>query len=380
MPISRNSNETREFIACLGKTPEDYEKMYGVNVVIQGSSIEGDNMEENSTISIYAEIRPTYNPPYVGEATERIEVPKEYKGEMDNRCTDLHKPLNPTIIKQYNSWDNHGNNHIIAVVDSLRNIFFMDFYHQNGSAFTMFEWILNDHYNSNPREHYLSIFEKNIKSIDANKVEKVIIKTEFDIDHFVSEGKKKIERTIRTQQAIAKSQVESIKRTLTQERLTIKTRMEESNKQSFLEGIKSVKSGWVVKDNRLVYNKSIPMKTFTTGHKNISAPEGKYFTKGLNITISPTVSTANAHKDSYHPNISESNNVCIGDLQGKSLKEFMDKIEKQMEVGNLASPFNSRIANEGHKLFDTDLNNIAESEKENTEYEAEHSKSLVWNL
>ena len=72
--------------------------------------------------------------------------------------------------------------------------------------------------------------------------------------------------------------------------------------------------------------------------------------------------------------------MCIGDLQGKSLKEFMDKIEKQMEVGNLASPFNSRIANEGHKLFDTDLNNIAESEKENTEYEAEHSKSLVWNL
>ena len=208
----KDENEKRDFITCLGKTPEEYEKLYGVEIIIQGGYVTKEHMKETSFIGIYPSVHDGYKPPINPIPIEIIDIPEEFGNQMVNRCTDICRlPIGQ--VKQYQC-----GNTLVAKTDTLNNIFFMDFYHGNSQPFTAFEWILNDFYSKNPKEYYLDRFEQTIQGIDANKVEKIIVTTSFDQDYFIKEGKRQIETAIKTQKNIAESKVNAIKRTLESER------------------------------------------------------------------------------------------------------------------------------------------------------------------
>jgi len=348
-----NTTEQNRFELAVGRPIDDVSSDYDREIYLQGNTITSKNTRP--FICLFATIKSTYNPPKrkSGLEIEKITVPSEYDVLMNNVSTDLNTPPSASDRILY-----YCNKTLVAVVDTNDNIFFIDFAHRGSKDFTIFDWIMQDFLGVANGTAYLERFKKALQGIDADKIERVKIETSFDKDKYIEETIKKLELAVMQEKNIADSKANSLQRTLERERVTVNSRIADASNKSFLEGLKSLKDGWVMREGRLFLDKRIPVKKLQWKGRSIDVSQipdqkDKFFVDKLSITVQPTVSHASAEQ-AFHPNCNNTGSrgdLCIGDLAGVKLTDFMAKIEKQMEVAHLDNPWGGTSTRAGTDLF-----------------------------
>jgi len=359
-----NATEQSRFEGAVGKSILEVTKEYDREIYLQGNTI--TNKNTRPFVCLFATIKSTYNPPKreQGLKIEKITVPPEYDGLMSSVSTDLNTPPSASDRILY-----YCNKTLVAVVDTNDNIFFIDFArsyimnsnlfaHRGVKDFAIFDWVMQDFLGVANSTAYLERLEKALHGIDADRIERVKIETTFDKDKYIADAMRKFELAVAQEKSIAESRTNSLQRTIERERATVSSRMAEASSASFLEGLKSLKDGWTFREGRLFLDKRIPVKKLqwkgrSIDVSNIPDQKDKFFVDKLSITVQPTISHASAEQ-AFHPNCSNTESrgdLCIGDLAGVKLTDFMSKIEKQMEVAHLDNPWGGTSTRAGTALF-----------------------------
>ena len=128
---------------------------------------------------------------------------------------------------------------------------------------------------------------------------------------------------------------------------------------SFIEGIKlyeGIKDKWRIDNGWLIYRKKITCKGIKYEDRIYKYEDSTFFIKGLKIRIVERVYNSNvSFSEGYHANCTVEDGekkICIGDLEGRPLKEVLEKIVQTMEICNLDSAYENEAT--------TDLREIVE--------------------
>lgn len=244
--------------------------------------------------------------------------------------------------------DNDGNT--LARLDTDGNIWFCDFYHQETSSsitkFPEFYEILADAWGESDEINIEKLLSDSISPLDPSKI--VRIESEFDKDTYIKEVEHRFREAVGLQGCIQNSKILSLTTVLASERMAREKTIQDSSATSFAQGVTFAKKndGWEFKNGRLYWKKRIEMKHCNYYDRSWDLPKseaGKYFIEGLNFVVSPKPTQAFAEKH-HHPNASESNSICIGDLQGHILSDILEKLPSMLETGGLTHPFSSEKA------------------------------------
>jgi len=136
----------------------------------------------------------------------------------------------------------------------------------------------------------------------------------------------------------------------------LKQEIERVKQEAFVEGLKvynQIKANWRLNSNYLVYKKTIIPTKIKYNGRIYSIPEDKreFYVKGLKVPIVSIVTSAYAN-ESCHPNISDSGNVCLGDLEGKPLLEVLEKLPRELETVNLDSAYDDEPKETAYEILD----------------------------
>jgi len=354
----RAISETRNFEDATGMSIRDIEKRYDCTVALQGDIVTTDMLAgEKRMMCCFADIKKGAG--YVfEEATDEPEVINMvslcYDHERDDyvrRCRDIGYHLTASKAKTY-MYESIE----LAFLDTQGNLHFMDFYHDNLvnklGVWKGFDFIIKDAWGDGKG------LKLNLDGIDAEKVEIVKVRVEFDIEKYKAEAEKRIQR-VEHGLAIAyklKNQRldKLVERTITG--LNAKKRNEVI--ASFLEGLRfSLNvSGWEVTPSgtMLVHKKRIYVTHLRKGDYVYKLPpeQQKMFYIGrATVRISPKL-TGVTCKRSHHPNAS-GNSVCIGDLIDTPLSEGLPSLVGALETAGLDNPFGNHACREANHIMST---------------------------
>lgn len=240
-------------------------------------------------------------------------------------CRDIKPPIRDAIIKIYK--DEFG--YDIAVVDCYGNIYFIDFIHyiSEGKNFLpVFFEILKQENHPLVNEWWELFCEQEISKIIYPEIVKAVKTLGI-----ARKAKTVIEGELQSQYGTQISILaEEIKR-LKQEEAK---RAEKEIWGAFLVGVELADGKlWKVNNGLLEYKKKIFVKHIKEGNKIVDAPKGKYYVDGLTIKYSQDELIRAWACSWYHPNISDSGSVCLGDVRSSDgLLEHLKRVQMLPQI------------------------------------------------
>lgn len=126
--------------------------------------------------------------------------------------------------------------------------------------------------------------------------------------------------------------------------LDLEQQIEQMQRDVFARGLelvmKATKLGWEIdlEKMQILYKKRIVVNKIVKDQKTWNIELDKFFVEGLYIPLSGEKVKAFVQK-AYHPNVSSSGQVCMGDLVGKPLIKVLEDLPKMLECINLNSAY-----------------------------------------
>jgi len=328
---------------------KNFERVFEVSIgtlktkiFVQGDRLAGNYSpeEDGRVISIYCRgFVSIASPPRREGDIQQIQI---WRGNL-SVCLDLESPSEDSIAKKY--VDEFHNT--LAVVDCYGNIYFIDFIHDSdqGKDFlpTFFE-ILKQEEHPLVEEWWEMFFEQQLFRTLHSEVLQFAknLRIAGKVKRIVEE---QLQSQYNSQIAALAEEIEELK----QEQLR---RAEIEIWGAFLAGIElSAGQAWKVNDGLLQYSKKIVVKHIKLDNKIVEAPRGKYYVKGLTIKYSPDEFIRAWAGRWYHPNISDSGLVCLGDVKNGSdgLLEHLKRIHmlpELLQTINLDSSYDGQAKND----------------------------------
>ncbi len=145
----------------------------------------------------------------------------------------------------------------------------------------------------------------------------------------------------------------SVKKKVLEDRLAkFNYTMEATRKNAFLDGLKASdvikKHGWKISGNplMLLYNKKIVVKRITYNNDTYSTEglDKEIFVANIAIPFDTKVVKAYSTKESFHPNVQDEKQplgyvICLGDLVGANLMDFIVQAPTMLQTANMDSAF-----------------------------------------
>jgi len=294
-------------------------------IFIQGDYLVGNYSpeEDGRVISIFCKNFSSLIPPpnHEGYDVKQVTISR---GNY-NVCLDIEYPVKNSITKKY--VDEGGN--VLAVVDYYGNIHFIDFIHRSyeGKDFLpVFFEILKQEEHPLVDEWWELFCEQEI----AKTIYPEILKAVRTLG-IARKAKTVIEGELQSQYGTQISILaEEIKR-LKQEEAK---RAEKEIWGAFLVGVELADGKlWKVNNGLLEYKKKIFVKHIKEGNKIVDAPKGKYYVDGLTIKYSQDELIRAWACSWYHPNISDSGSVCLGDVRSSDgLLEHLKRVQMLPQI------------------------------------------------
>jgi len=304
----------------------NFERVFGVpigtpktKIFVQGDHLAGTYSpeEDGRVISIFcrnfANLIPSSN--YEGYDIRQINIKR---GDFAV-CRDLEFPVKNSITKKY--VDEFGN--VLAVVDCYGNIHFIDFIHRpnEGKNFLpVFFEILKQEKHPLIEEWWELYCEQEV----AKKIYPEVLRAVKELG-VARKAKAVVEGELQNQYAhqisILSEEIEKLKQEAAK-------RAEKEIWEAFLAGVAlSDSKNWKVNGNELEYTKKIIVKNIKGENKIVEAPKNKYYVSGLKIFYSPDDQIRASAKESFHPNVSDSGSVCMGDIKKES-EIFLENLKR----------------------------------------------------
>ena len=126
---------------------------------------------------------------------------------------------------------------------------------------------------------------------------------------------------------------------------SLKEQIDEVKTNAFADAMSAMKTiteeGWTIENGELILKAKLTPDKVIYQRTVYRLPEehiGKFYVKDIHIPLTTTVTSAKC-SDSYHPNINDSNSICLGDLEGKPLSIVVTEIPNTLKTMNLDSAF-----------------------------------------
>jgi hypothetical protein len=280
---------------------------------------------------------------------EVVEIPTDLytPQELYEDCVEMNRETR--IVKVFKMGKTY-----FAFLSDKGDLFFTDFIHYGHDYAGAFKFVLEAVWGVSD---YSSIATEKIRNaltfVAPEKIKRIEVETEFDKKAFIETTSRKALATIDMFKRSADSKSNVLTRKLETERQVYKKRLQESQLASFISGITAMKnSNWEIKKGRLCYSKKIVAKQISWQGKSINTDCDTFYVTGLSLTIAPRPTSAK-FVQAYHSNVSASE-VCIGDLQGCTLTEIMEKLPKALETCSLNSPYGGAATQLARNIFNRD--------------------------
>jgi len=312
---------------------ERFEKVFGIpvdapktcKIYIQGDFLVGNYSpeEDGKVISIFCKNFSSLISPPNHEGYE-IKQSVIRRGNY-SVCFDMEYPVRNSITKRYVD----ENDNVLAVVDYFGNIHFIDFIHRTyeGRDFlpVFFEILKHE-------EHPLvdEWWELYCEQKLAERLYPEVLKAVRDLG-IARKAKTVVEGELQNQYAfqisILSEEIEKLKQDAAK-------KAEKEIWGAFLAGVELATSKlWGVNNGLLEYKKKIVVKYIKGDNRIVEAPRGKYYVDGLTIKYSQDELIRAWADRWYHPNISDSGSVCLGDVKGSDgLLEHLKRIQMLPQV------------------------------------------------
>ena len=300
-------------------------------IFIQGDYLVGNYSpeEDGRVISIFCKNFSSLIPPpnHEGYDVKQVTISR---GNY-NVCLDIEYPVKNSITKKY--VDEGGN--VLAVVDYYGNIHFIDFIHRSyeGKDFLpVFFEILKQEEHPLVDEWWELFCEQEI----AKTIYPEILKAVRTLG-IARKAKTVIEGELQsqygTQISILASEIEKLK----QEEAK---RAEKEIWGAFLNGVSiGDNKFWKVNNGILEYKKRINVLYIKGDNRIVRAPEKKYFIDGIKIKYYPEDGIIAQAIEWFHPNVSDSGTVCLGDIKDGS-KSLLEQLKKIHMLPNILQTIN----------------------------------------
>jgi len=320
---SRATEETRNFKEVFGVS---IDALKTCKIFIQGDYLSGfySPSDDGKVISIYCKNFAAIVLPKNQEGYDIQEV-KIKRGDF-NVCRDLEFPARNTIAKKY--IDEIGT--VLAVVDCYGNIHFIDFIHRTneGKIFLpVFFEILKQEKHPLIEEWWELYCEQEV----AKKIYPEVLRAVKELG-VARRAKAVVEGELQNQHAI---QISILSKEIEKLKQEAAKRAEKEIWGAFLEGVAlSGSKNWKINGNEIEYTKKIIAKHIKGENEIVEAPKNKYYISGLTIFYSPDDQIRASAKESFHPNVSDSGSVCMGDIKKESepLLENLKRIKLLPQV------------------------------------------------
>jgi len=355
--------EEAKFEMATGGNRKDFEELLGCKIILQGESLRKE-MDYKRYIFIGIQFpSSTVHPIEHRRSGQRTKLKKVNFPEAGNCILDISCPIHYTDFK----FVDENTHYCVARKDVNGNIIMSDFYHyftgsqraKAGLYGDVFMDIISQCWEADVdmEEIFLKRALVNINELKSEKIERVVVTTSFDKDAFILSARKEMSQAVKDMAKLKDYKIVTYKNQLIAERENTDTRIKQAEELSFLEGLKGLRDGWEIRDNRLYYTKKIVAKTLHREGETVDMGKDEtFYINGLNITIKPWAANAMS-SDCFHPNATDGtlsddgetyiSNVCLGDLESKPLHLVLAKIPEMLEVAGLNAPHSgvaSRLA------------------------------------
>jgi len=318
----RNDDEIRRFKEVFGVSVDS---VTSCKIFIQGDRLEGSysSQEDGRVIAIFNKDFATFVYP---QQELRVEIEKKFirRGNF-SVCLDLEPPKGDVIIKSYK--DEFG--YDIAVVDCYGNIYFIDFIHRTSEGrnfLPIFFEILKQEEHPLVDEWWELYCDQKL----AERLYPEVLKAVKDLG-IARKAKTVVEGELQNQYAF---QISMLSEEIEELKQDAAKKAEKEIWGAFLAGVELATSKlWGVNNGLLEYKKKIVVKYIKGDNRIVEAPRGKYYVDGLTIKYSQDELIRAWAGRWYHPNISDSGSVCLGDVKGSDgLLEHLKRIQMLPQV------------------------------------------------
>ena len=333
--IQGDGPEIKKFMTSI---ENDKEIIDNFRIYVQGAVVPIEDARPG-TIAAYARVanshiaKPstTFYP-----VVEKIDIPNELSGpELDN-----YFPEWPVILVE----DQRGNK--IAYVDANGIVYTCDFYHYSTRFRKELKKILEiaKDYNTIVQETTIERTIRMLREMDTEKIQKVVITTEFDKELCIKNAELRIRDAIRSIEAIKDAQLRAAIAAKQKEIDRLKEEIEQIRGEAVVTMIKlydqPFMKNWRVDGDWLVYNDTIYVTKIKKNNTVYTVDSNKMYIKGLRVRIVPHVFDEDVHFESvYHPNALD--NICLGDLEGAELLKILNELPETLQIANMDSHFSN---------------------------------------